>query len=59
MSIIDTVSKKTGITPDNINLVLDAFCEEITWNEIHAFHCESRRGQSVLEDACGYLIRDA
>jgi hypothetical protein len=57
MSIIERVSKTTGIKPDDINMMLDAFCDEIGWPEISAFNAECRKGQSVNEDAGGYLIR--
>jgi hypothetical protein len=36
---------------------LEAACSAISWPEIHTYHAELEKGQSVYEDGGGFFVR--
>lgn len=57
MDIIDRVAARTGFAKSSIQIMLDSFVEELSWDELHLYFAELRKGQSIREDAGGYFIR--
>jgi len=55
--IIERVAQRTGFPESSVRIMLDNFFYELSWDEIHEYHRELRKGQSVYEDAGGYFIR--
>jgi hypothetical protein len=43
--------------PTTERAMLEAAIDRMGWPEIHAFNAEMRKGQSVYEDAGGYIMR--
>jgi len=37
--------------------LLERVIERMTWEEIHAYQAEMQKGQSVYEDAGGFILR--
>ena len=37
--------------------ILEAAIDRMGWPEINAFHAELRKGQSIYEDAGGFMLR--
>jgi len=54
---IRKIAKRTSLGERNVEEVLEAAIDEMGWTEIDAYYDERRKGQSIYEDAGGYMLR--
>ena len=54
--LFERVSKRTGVSPEICQEIIDATIDEMGWPEIDAYNKEWRRGQQY-DDVGGYFMR--
>lgn len=57
VDIITKVAYATCLPTEKVKQVLEAYTDNLGWDQLHKYHEELRRGQCVYEDAGGYFIR--
>lgn len=57
VDIITKVAYATCLPTEKVKQVLEAYTDNLSWDQLHEYHKELRKGQCVREDAGGYVIR--
>lgn len=56
-TVISRVAQRIGVSEALVQRVAETFCDELSWQELHPYFDELRKGQSIYEDAGGYFLR--